>query len=45
MIGGGPEPIPWDAWSRRNWSGGLVRTLEPNLDWLNTAKPRPMVVL
>jgi hypothetical protein len=29
----------WDA-SRRNWSGGLVRTPEPNLDWLNTARAK-----
>ena len=38
LIGVAPEPIPLDASSRQNWSGGLVRTLEPNLDWLKTAR-------
>lgn len=46
LMGGAPEPIPWDSPSRQNWSGGLVRTREPNLDRLKIAmvKPRPMVV-
>lgn len=38
LIGGAPEPRPWDASSRQNWSGGLVRTPEQNLDWLKSAR-------